>query len=54
LFQVRWTNTIHDEWIDAAVLRQKAFREKRMGTRAKMDRAIPDALLSRAQPSATA
>lgn len=47
LFRARWTDRIHDEWIDA-VLRNRAdlTREQLDWTRAQMNEAVPDCLVS--------
>lgn len=47
LFRARWTARIHQEWIEA-VLRNRPdlTREQLDWTRAQMDRAVPDCLVS--------
>lgn len=47
LFRARWSNQIHDEWIEA-VLRQRPdlTREQLQWTRGQMDMAVPDCLVT--------
>lgn len=47
LFRARWSNRIHDEWIEA-VLRQRPdlTREQLLWTRSQMDAAVPDCLVA--------
>lgn len=47
LFRARWTDRIHDEWIEA-VLRKRndLHREKLQRTRRLMDEVVPDCLVT--------
>lgn len=47
LFRARWTDRIHDEWIDALLARRPDIsRERLQRTRALMDAAVPDCLVT--------
>lgn len=54
VYRARWSNHIHDEWI-AAVLKTnaKATPEALSRTRALMDEAVPDALITGYEPIIT-
>lgn len=42
----RWTDRIHDEWIDAVLRARPGLAERLARTRRKMDEAVPDALIT--------
>lgn len=47
LFRARWSERIHDEWIQAVLRnRQDLKREQLDRTRELMDQAVPDCLVS--------
>jgi predicted nucleic acid-binding protein len=46
LFAARWSNEIHDEWIGNVLQKRPELERKLERTRALMDQAIPDALVT--------
>jgi hypothetical protein len=47
LFRARWTDRIHDEWIQSLLERRADIDPARLArTRARMDAAVPDALVT--------
>lgn len=48
LFRARWTDRIHEEWIRSVLARRSDLDPERLSrTRARMDRAVADALVAR-------
>jgi len=46
LFQAKWTDRIHDEWIGGVLRDRHDLADKLPRTRALMDQAVPDALVT--------
>jgi predicted nucleic acid-binding protein len=50
LFKARWTEQIHDEWINALLRERPELKDKLKRTRELINRSVPDCLVSHYQP----
>lgn len=50
LFRARWSDRIHDEWINAVLRTRPELRDQLQRTRLLMDRAVPDCLVRGYEP----
>ena len=50
LFQARWSDAIHDEWIRNVLADRPNLRSRLQRTRTLMDKAVPDSLVTGYEP----
>lgn len=50
IFRARWTHRIHDEWTRAVVAKRPELGESLARTRALMDEAVPDCIVTGYEP----